>query len=178
MGCPAAEDERQRVARSHPFTIVLPGDMQVCPGGSPTFTRWVPDVVSGIDPGTDCDTIPVGDMHIEHVPAGLFITIPVEIEHNITFCISDTAGRYPYREAVTADFFYVRLHGSQRLYAPSYTQEELTTWAKKLQGWNMAAYVHFDNDFEGYAVKNAMELKETLHHSSSRSPNLPPNSNR
>ena len=29
----------------------------------------------------------------------------------IGFCISDTGGRYPYKEAVTSDFAYIRLHG-------------------------------------------------------------------
>ena len=47
--------------------------------------------------------------------------------------IADTAGKYEYAEAVTADFVYVRLHGSSALYASDYTDEELESWAAKMK---------------------------------------------
>ncbi|RMG57046.1 MAG: DUF72 domain-containing protein [Bacteroidetes bacterium] len=81
---------------------------------------------------------------------------------SIAFCISDTAGRYPYHEAVTAPFVYIRLHGSRKLYASRYTESELDRWAEKILGWNLPTYVYFDNDFEGHAVMNAQELKARL----------------
>ncbi len=81
---------------------------------------------------------------------------------NIAFCISDTAGRYPYHEAVTADFVYIRLHGSRKLYASEYTVEELHTWAKKILHWGKRTFCYFDNDFEGYAIKNARGLINIL----------------
>jgi len=83
-------------------------------------------------------------------------------ENNTAFCISDTAGRYPFREEITADFAYIRLHGSRTLYASEYTQEELETWAKKIAGWGRETFVYFDNDFEGYAITNARQLKHLL----------------
>ncbi len=83
-------------------------------------------------------------------------------KHNIAWCISDTAGRYPYLEALTADFVYIRLHGSKRLYASEYTEEELLSWAEKIRSWKRTTYVYFDNDFMGYAPKNAMRLKQIL----------------
>ena len=83
-------------------------------------------------------------------------------KNRIAFCISDTAGRYPYREAITADFIYIRLHGPRRLYASDYSEEELQVWAKKIILWNRDTYVYFDNDFGGYAPKNAARLKEIL----------------
>lgn len=82
--------------------------------------------------------------------------------YNIAFCISDTAGRYPYREVITADFTYIRLHGSKELYASDYTEEELQTWAQKIRGWNTNTFLYFDNDYNGYAPKNVMRLKEIL----------------
>ena len=54
-------------------------------------------------------------------------------KHSIAFCISDTAGRYPYGEFVTADFIYIRLHGARKLYASDYTEEELKAWAGKIR---------------------------------------------
>ena len=83
-------------------------------------------------------------------------------EHNIAFCISDTAGRYPFHEAVTADFMYVRLHGSKKLYASDYSEGELQAWAQRIKQWGKDTYLYFDNDFEGYAVGNAKRLKEIL----------------
>jgi uncharacterized protein YecE (DUF72 family) len=83
-------------------------------------------------------------------------------QYNIAFCISDTAGRYPYCEGITADFLYIRLHGSRKLYASEYSEEELKSWAKKIKNWAMKTYVYFDNDVKGFAVKNAKRLKEIL----------------
>ena len=83
-------------------------------------------------------------------------------QYNLAFCISDTAGRYPFQEAVTADFVYIRLHGSGALYASDYTEEELRGWAQKIKTWDRETFLYFDNDFNGYAVKNAVRLKEML----------------
>ncbi len=83
-------------------------------------------------------------------------------EFNIALCVSDTAGRYPSSEIITADFAYIRLHGSRKLYASEYSEEELRTWAEKVDVWNKDTFIYFDNDFEGHAVKNAKRLKEML----------------
>jgi len=83
-------------------------------------------------------------------------------KYNIAFCIADTAGRYPFHEVATADFVYIRLHGSRKLYASDYSEEELQAWAQKIKEWGKDTYLYFDNDFEGYAVGNAKRLKEIL----------------
>jgi uncharacterized protein YecE (DUF72 family) len=83
-------------------------------------------------------------------------------DYNIALCLSDTAGRYPYHEVVTADFLYIRLHGSKKLYASEYTEEELLEWARKIKRWDRETYLYFDNDFQGFAIKNAKRLKEIL----------------
>ncbi len=79
--------------------------------------------------------------------------------HNIAWCISDTAGRYPYCEAVTSEFIYIRLHGSKKLYASEYSEDELKRWAEKIKKWGKDTYIYFDNDFMGHAPKNALQLK-------------------
>jgi len=83
-------------------------------------------------------------------------------ERNIAWCIADTAGRFPYLEAVTADYVYIRLHGSRKLYASEYTETELMSWAQRIRSWDRDAYVYFDNYFMGYAPKNALRLREML----------------
>ncbi len=85
-------------------------------------------------------------------------------DYNIAFCISDTP-RYPYMEVVTANFSYIRLHGHEVLYASSYSDEQLAYYANFVKTWNekgVQFFVYFDNDFYGYAVKNALKLKEIV----------------
>jgi uncharacterized protein YecE (DUF72 family) len=83
-------------------------------------------------------------------------------DNNIALCISDTAGRYPYIEEDTATFFYVRLHGSRKLYGSEYSEKELRTFARKIRDWSKDTYLYFDNDYRGYAIKNAKRLREIL----------------
>jgi uncharacterized protein YecE (DUF72 family) len=83
-------------------------------------------------------------------------------ENNVAFCLSDTAGRYPYHEVLTADFLYIRLHGSEKLYASKYKEAELQGWAKKISAWNMETCLYFDNDYQGHAVADAIRLREIL----------------
>jgi uncharacterized protein YecE (DUF72 family) len=82
--------------------------------------------------------------------------------YNVGWCISDTAGRYPYYEAITADFVYIRLHGSTQLYASNYSNSELEQWAQKIMKWNKTTWCYFDNDFNAYAANNAMTLQKIL----------------
>lgn len=89
-------------------------------------------------------------------------------QHGCAFVIADTAGKFPYAEQVTADFVYVRLHGSQQLYASGYTDEELDVWAQRCAGWRSEAggardvYVYFDNDAKVHAPFDALRLAERL----------------
>jgi uncharacterized protein YecE (DUF72 family) len=85
--------------------------------------------------------------------------------HRCGFVIADTAGRYPYAEKVTADFVYVRLHGSQELYVSGYTDAELDAWAKRVRKWRRAGhdvYVYFDNDAKVHAPFDALRLGERV----------------
>jgi len=77
------------------------------------------------------------------------------------FVIADTAGKFPYSEEITADFVYVRLHGSQVLYGSSYTDDELDRWTDRVEGWarqGLDVYVYFDNDQHAYAPLDATRL--------------------
>jgi len=80
----------------------------------------------------------------------------------VAFCVSDTAGRYPCREELTADFAYVRLHGHERLYESPYTRSQLKAWARKVRRWDVDAFVYFDNTIGANAAANAREMKELL----------------
>jgi uncharacterized protein YecE (DUF72 family) len=83
--------------------------------------------------------------------------------HNTALVVADTAGRHPFIEEPTSDFMYLRLHGSRVLYASGYTQSELVAWAQRIRNWSARdVYVYFDNDAEGHAPHDALELAKHL----------------
>lgn len=80
------------------------------------------------------------------------------------FCIYDLAGTTSPRE-VTADFVYLRLHGPGKAYEGSYGRSALAGWAGALSAWSRQGkevFCFFDNDQDGYAARNALELKAML----------------
>jgi uncharacterized protein YecE (DUF72 family) len=65
----------------------------------------------------------------------------------------------------TADFVYIRRHGATALYASNYSDKELKEDAKQIKKWLKSkkdVYIYFNNDAQGYAVKNALYLKKIL----------------
>lgn len=82
-------------------------------------------------------------------------------QYKCAFVIADTAGRFMLADRVTADFVYVRLHGSEQLYVSRYSDEELQHWANRIENWlsgGRDVYVYFDNDAAGHAPYDAMRL--------------------
>jgi uncharacterized protein YecE (DUF72 family) len=66
---------------------------------------------------------------------------------------------------ITADFAYIRLHGPDGAYQGRYTEKRLGRWAEHIRDWRRRLkdiYVYFDNDQNGYAAANALELKKML----------------
>jgi uncharacterized protein YecE (DUF72 family) len=88
--------------------------------------------------------------------------------HRCAFVIADSAGKFPIAYEVTADFVYVRLHGSQELYVSGYTDAELDEWAGRIDLWRAPnggssdVYVYFDNDAKVHAPFDAQRLIERL----------------
>ncbi|MBL6986491.1 MAG: DUF72 domain-containing protein [Methylobacter sp.] len=82
----------------------------------------------------------------------------------IAVCLSD-AETWPMWDQVTTNLVYIRLHGHARTYASSYSKPELAYWAERIAEWTsqgMEVHVYFDNDAEGVAPFNAMDLKAML----------------
>jgi len=90
-------------------------------------------------------------------------------EFNVAFCIAHGSG-LPFKEILTSDFTYLRLHGGEVLYGSNYSDKELKRWADKIQNWrgkDKVVFVYFNNDAYGFAVKNALTLKNFLSGNSS-----------
>ncbi|HTV89361.1 MAG TPA: DUF72 domain-containing protein [Stellaceae bacterium] len=90
---------------------------------------------------------------------------------------------WPYAEDVTADFVYMRLHGSQELYASGYDDAALDRCAARIRAWHRGGepadaqlidgairperrprdvYVYFDNDAKVRAPFDARTLRDKL----------------
>jgi uncharacterized protein YecE (DUF72 family) len=81
-------------------------------------------------------------------------------DHNAALCISDHADA-PAPWATTADFVYVRAHGTNGRYAGSYSADTLQAWAGRIADWHRAGrsiYVYFDNDIKSAAPGDAQTL--------------------
>ena len=84
----------------------------------------------------------------------------------IALVIADSGNRFPYYETVTADFVYLRFHGCEQLYASDYSETDLKLYAEKIKNWlneDKEAWVFFNNDYHGFAVKNAEKLREVVY---------------
>jgi uncharacterized protein YecE (DUF72 family) len=85
-------------------------------------------------------------------------------DHNTALCLSDHADA-PAPWLTTADFIYVRAHGTNGRYAGSYSEETLGGWASQIAEWRRNGrdvYVYFDNDIKSAAPGNAQTLLKFL----------------
>lgn len=101
----------------------------------------------------------------------------------IALVIADTAGRWPLKHDITADFVYIRLHGDVELYSSGYTEEALDEWARRIAAWQRGSeprdadrisprkpparksrdvYCFFDNDAKVRAPFDAQTLMHKL----------------
>jgi uncharacterized protein YecE (DUF72 family) len=84
---------------------------------------------------------------------------------NAAFCIYHLEG-FLTEKIITADFIYIRLHGpAANAYEGEYTKQELAAWAGAISTWSdqgKEVYCYFDNDQNGYAARNALELNNML----------------
>lgn len=83
-------------------------------------------------------------------------------ERDVIFC-SVSAPRLPEDLIQTSPDIYVRFHGRKRWYNHDYTREELAVWAKKIKAAPVRnVWLFFNNDRNGYAVRNSRSLMRLL----------------
>ena len=81
-------------------------------------------------------------------------------KHNVAL-VDSQSSRYPEMRRLTANTAYIRMHGPEKLFASSYSPqqlEELGNYIHKISKKVDKIYVYFNNDFHGYALENAQEL--------------------
>lgn len=87
---------------------------------------------------------------------------------NVALCIHDWR-EMPWRKQLTADFTYIRFHGSGTRYGGNYPDGYLHEWAERIRNWKgklSEVFVYFNNDIGGHAIRNACSLREMLNRES------------
>jgi uncharacterized protein YecE (DUF72 family) len=88
-------------------------------------------------------------------------------EHGVALAIGDRPQVNAFQtHELTADWTYVRFHGGTRGRRGNYSDGELREWATRLREWSRTheVYAYFNNDWEGFAPRNAALLKRLLAH--------------
>ena len=85
-------------------------------------------------------------------------------EHGVALAIGDDPRRPFQTFELTADFTYVRFHYGHRGRRGNYSEGELEDWAARLKRAHRRAevFAYFNNDWEGFAVRNATWLVRRL----------------
>jgi uncharacterized protein YecE (DUF72 family) len=86
-------------------------------------------------------------------------------EHGVALAIGDRPEVNAFQtHELTTEWTYVRFHGGTRGRRGNYSDSELREWAARLRGWSRthAVYAYFNNDWEGFAPRNAALLKRLL----------------
>jgi uncharacterized protein YecE (DUF72 family) len=84
--------------------------------------------------------------------------------HRVALVIGDTPERPFQTHEMTAKWTFVRFHYGHRGRNGNYSKTELEEWAARLREWReeVEVYAYFNNDWNAYAVANALELKRLL----------------
>jgi uncharacterized protein YecE (DUF72 family) len=103
-------------------------------------------------------------------------------KHNIGLVVADTV-EWPLLFDATSDLIYIRLHGSEQLYASGYSDKALDTWAQRIVTWAAGGevrngkrvsqgdapslktrdvFVYFDNDAKVHAPFDALNLQRKI----------------
>lgn len=86
-------------------------------------------------------------------------------EHGVALVIGDRPEVKAFQSVeLTAGWTFVRFHHGSRGRRGNYSHAELEEWARRFEAWaaQVEIYAYFNNDWEGFAVENALWLKRRL----------------
>lgn len=80
------------------------------------------------------------------------------------FC-SCSAPKLPENIVSTGGEIYVRFHGPLKWYRHNYSDEDLQLWSRKIHEVEPGrVWAYFNNDYDTYAIHNALQLRTLLSH--------------
>jgi uncharacterized protein YecE (DUF72 family) len=105
-------------------------------------------------------------------------------QYEVALVVSDSTEPWPLAEDLTADFVYIRLHGTESRYSGAYADDALDDWAARIDAWRRGSqptharliaphlhpptgarrdvYCYFDNDAKTHAPFDALRLMQRL----------------
>ena len=85
-------------------------------------------------------------------------------EHGAALVIGDHPERPFQTHELTADWTFIRFHYGSRGRRGNYSETELEEWKGRIAAWRaeVEVFAYFNNDWEGFAVENALWLKEHM----------------
>ena len=114
--------------------------------------------------------LPAGQRHcFEFRHASWFAEEVYELlrAHRVALVIGDRPEVHAFQTHVfTADWTFVRFHAGTRGRRGNYSESELVEWSARLRAWSVERDVlaYFNNDWEEFAIRNGLRLKELLAH--------------
>jgi uncharacterized protein YecE (DUF72 family) len=82
--------------------------------------------------------------------------------HGVALAVGDHPQRPWQPWVTTADWTFVRFHYGRRGRRGNYSESELRAYAPRVAALADEGYVYFNNDWEGFAPKNALRLRALL----------------
>jgi uncharacterized protein YecE (DUF72 family) len=84
--------------------------------------------------------------------------------HGVALVIGDRPEVQSFQtHELTADWAFVRFHWGARGRRGNYSETELREWAARLRSWPAReVFAYFNNDWEGFAPRNALRLRRLL----------------
>jgi uncharacterized protein YecE (DUF72 family) len=85
-------------------------------------------------------------------------------KRRVALVIGDHPERPFQAHELTADWTFIRFHYGRRGRNGNYSARELDEWARRIARWRteVDVFAYFNNDWQGFAVRNALELKRRL----------------
>jgi uncharacterized protein YecE (DUF72 family) len=85
-------------------------------------------------------------------------------ERGVALVIGDHPARPWQTHELTADWTFIRFHYGSRGRNGNYSERELDEWSELIRGWRRCVDIlaYFNNDWEGYAVRNGLGLQARL----------------
>ena len=112
------------------------------------------------------EQLPVGRHCFEFRHESWFCPETYELlrRHGVALVIGDHPERPFQTRELTADWTFVRFHHGHRGRRGNYSEAELETWKRRIAAWRrrVEVFAYFNNDWEGFAVRNALWLKRHL----------------
>ena len=113
---------------------------------------------------------------LEHLPAGRhcfefrhqswFVPDVYDLlsRHSAALVIGDHPERPFQSYEMTTDWTLVRFHYGRRGRRGNYSEAELEQWAQRLERWRrrVEVFAYFNNDWEGFAVRNGLWMRKRL----------------